>query len=244
MNDSAIVIIATIGKPTLRRSVESVLRQTHEDVRCLVVIDGPKFEADAREALDGLTDRVDVITLPQNTGANGFVCHRIYGAVPMLVNQQWVFYLDDDNWYESDHVANMVKACYENDFAWCFAMRNVYHNGEFLCRDECESLGLWPVYKNQDFCHIDTNCYCLRRDVAVSLAPRWHKSRIVDGEVQPSVDTEICNFLKSQRHKFGLVPNFTVNYELGSWELSPKPSFFTEGNRQFAEACGGVLPWE
>lgn len=249
MSDSAIVIIATIGKPTLRRAVESVLNQTHENVRALVVVDGPEFMWNAihLSSVEGHTDtpRVQVVTLPQNTGANGYVCHRIYGAMPMLVNQDYVFYLDDDNWYDPDHVKNCIKACKENDLDWCFTLRNIYQDGEYLCRDECESVGLWPVWYNPDFAHIDTNCYCLKREVAVQIAPRWHKSRRdAAGNVLPSADTEICNFLRRARPRHALVPRFTVNYELGSSPLSPKPEFFLDGNLRFAERHGGVTPWE
>lgn len=251
MGDSAIVIIATIGKATLRRAVESVLNQTHDDVRCLVVVDGPEFAEEATgivaavEYETAMRGRIDILELPQNTGKNGFVCHRIYGAMPLLVNQDYIFYLDDDNWYDPDHVKNCIKACEENALDWCFAMRNVYKDGEFLCRDECESVGLWPVWYSPDFAHIDTNCYCLKREIAIGLAPHWHKSRFdAAGNVQPSVDTEICNILKRRHTKFAMVPRFTVNYELGSWELSPKPEFFLDGNLKFAEQHGGILPWE
>ena len=214
-----------------------------------MVVDGPEFEVDAcrevNRAQHDIGRHIDVLTLPQNTGKNGYVCHRIYGAMPMLVNQDYIFYLDDDNWYDPDHVKNCIKACEENQLDWCFAMRNIYKDGEFLCRDECESVGLWPVWYTQDHCHVDTNCYCIRRDVAVKLAPHWHKSRYdKDGNVQMSADTAICNILKRLHPRHAMVPQWTVNYELGSWALSPKPEFFIDGNVKFAEQHGGRLPWE
>jgi glycosyltransferase involved in cell wall biosynthesis len=243
--DTAAVIIATTGRDSLRRAVDSVLAQTHDDVTCVVVSDGPKFAEETMLILSSYhhVKRVQSLYLPQNTGANGYVCHRIYGAVPLLLNQDYIFYLDDDNWYEPDHVRNCIAACVENDLEWCFALRNIYHNGEYLCRDDCESLGLWPVWYNRDFAHVDTNCYCIRRDVAITLASRWHKSRMVDGKVQPSADTQLCNYLNRSHPRRALVPKYTVNYELGSWELSPRPEFFTDGNIAMVEQYGGKLPW-
>jgi glycosyltransferase involved in cell wall biosynthesis len=245
VDDSAVVIVATVGKPTLRRTIESILSQTYDDVTCLVVVDGPEWVMAAERSLAYFVNdnRVEWAMLPQNTGANGFVCHRIYGAMPMLVNQDFVLYCDDDNWYDPDHVKNLVHACIENDAAWSHSFRNIYRDGEFICRDECESLGQWPVWYGEHH-HIDTNCYCLRRELAVSLAPRWHKSRIVDGKVQPSADTEICNFLIRSQPNFVTVPKFTVNYELGSWALSPKPEFFAQGNAAMSARYGAKLPWE
>ena len=254
MSDSAIVIIATIGKPTLARAIESLYEQTYErgpgSLQCLVVVDGPEFDKTARAVYhDAIKKRdadwIDIVTLPQNTGSNGYVCHRIYGATPMIVNQDYIFYLDDDNWFDPDHVKNCIKACEENSLDWCFSMRNIYQNGEYLCRDECESVGIWPVWYNPDFSHIDTNCYCLKRSVAVHIAPHWHKSRYDKTKtVQPSADTQICNLLKRKFPNYAMIPRWTVNYELGSWELSPKPEFFIDGNLKFAEQYGGRLPWE
>lgn len=254
MSDSAIVIIATIGKPTLARAIESLYEQTYErgpgSLQCLVVVDGPEFDKTARAVYhDAIKKRdadwIDIVTLPQNTGSNGYVCHRIYGATPMIVNQDYIFYLDDDNWFDPDHVKNCIKACEENSLDWCFAMRNIYQDGEYLCRDECESVGIWPVWYNPDFSHIDTNCYCFKRSVSVHIAPHWHKSRYDKNKnVQPSADTQICNILKRKFPNYAMVPRWTVNYELGSWELSPKPEFFIDGNLKFAEQHGGRLPWE
>jgi glycosyltransferase involved in cell wall biosynthesis len=251
VDDSAVVIVATVGKPTLRRTIESILSQTYDDVTCLVVVDGPEFAAQSRAIVSDFTDymtpkqvkRLQLVVLPQNTGSNGFVCHRIYGAMPMLVNQDFVFYCDDDNWYDPDHVKSLVHACIENEAAWSHSFRNIYKDGEFICRDECESIGQWPVWYGEHH-HVDTNCYCLRRELAVSLAPRWHKSRIVDGKVQPSADTEICNYLIRSQPDFVTVPQFTVNYELGSWALSPKPEFFAQGNAAMSAKYGANLPWE
>jgi glycosyltransferase involved in cell wall biosynthesis len=163
----------------------------------------------------------------------------------MLVNQNYILYCDDDNWFDPDHVRNLVHACIENDLDWCFGMRNIYHEGEFLCRDECESVGLWPAWYSNDFVHVDTNCYCLKRETAIQVAPKWHNARLDDkGNVKPSSDTILANYLTSGRFAHAMVPKFTVNYELGSWELSPRPEFFLEGNLRFAEKHGGIVPWE
>ena len=240
----AIVIVATVGKPTLRRSVESILKQSYTDLTCLVVCDGVKHEFQAEQAIREFRSdsRLQFLTLPQNTGANGFVCHRIYGAMPLLVNQEYILYCDDDNWLDPDHVRNLVNACVENQSDWSHSLRNIYKDGEFLCRDECESLGQWPVWCADHF-HVDTNCFCIKRDVAVTLAPRWHKSRIENGQVKMSADTEITNYLRIAHPNFVTVPEFTVNYELGSWELSPKPEFFLTGNAAMAAKFQGEEPW-
>ena len=242
----AVVIVATVGKPSLSRTIDSILAQSHVDVTAVVVIDGPDFLDAASEVLARyrFESRVQWLALPQNTGANGFVCHRIYGAMPLLVNQSYIFYCDDDNWYEPPHVEACVNACESQGWEWCFALRNIYDRNAFVCRDECESVGLWPVWFNSSLYHVDTNCYCLRRHVAIGLSTAWHKSRVVDGQVQMSADTGVCTVLRETRRPFGLVRQFSVNYELGSWALSPKPEFFLTGNQEFLRQYSGRLPWD
>lgn len=243
---SAAIVVATVGKKSLHRTVESILGQSHADCTAIVVVDGPGFLGDAMRVLEPFQGnvRVEIVALPQNTGANGYVCHRIYGALPLLVNQDFVFYCDDDNWFEPGHVEACVAACVENGLHWCCALRNIFCDGKLLCRDECESVGMWPVWYNPNIFHVDTNCYCLRRDVAVELAPHWHKSRFNNGVVQLSADTAVCQHLRSHFPRYGLVPNYSVNYELGSWQLSPAPEFFLRGNAVFLGQHGGVLPWK
>lgn len=243
---SAAVVVATVGKASLRRTIDAILGQSHAECTAVVVIDGPAFVGDAMKALEPFrgSGRVEVVALPQNTGANGYVCHRIYGAIPLLVNQDFVFYCDDDNWYEPGHVQACVAACETHGLHWCCALRNIYSDGKFLCRDECESVGMWPVWSSKNVFHVDTNCYCIRREAAVELAPLWHRSRLKNGVVQRSADTAVCQYLRSHFPRHGLVPTYSVNYELGSWHLSPSPEFFLRGNAAFLEQLGGVLPWK
>ena len=247
MSASAVVIIATIGKETLRRSILSVLNQTHLDTTCVVVVDGDKFAAPANKVLNEFKDNARVLTyqLRQNTGANGYVCHRIYGAMPLLVNQDYVFYLDDDNWYDPEHVSNNVIACETQNLDWCFSLRKIFlEDGTFLCNDECESIGYWPVWYNGVTHHIDTNCYCLKRQTAINLAPMWHKSRLDGKKVLKSADTIICEYLIQHQTRSSLIPIPSVNYNLGSWELSPQKEFFTVGNVKLLERHNNQLPWQ
>jgi glycosyltransferase involved in cell wall biosynthesis len=254
MSDTVTVIIATIGKPTLRRAVESVLNQTHKNVRCMVVVDGEGYEMDAGDAIYGKygldnkhwdMKRIDTLQLPQNTGANGYRCFRIYGAIPFLVNTDWIAYLDDDNWFEPEHIANCVEACKSGPLDWCFTLRNIWHNDKLLCPDHCESVGLWPAWHDPAQRHIDTNCFFMRREMAVAVGPHWHRSRFDDkGIVQVSADTVVANVLMNDEPRHALIAKPTVNYELGSWDLSPKPEFFLRGNKEFLKQHGGKLPWE
>lgn len=249
-DQTAAVIIPTTGRPTLRRAVQSVIDQTHPHVMAIVVVDGPQFGPDVLKAMEGVipNPRVQIMPLPQNTGAGGYQGHRIYGSVPQLLNQDWILYLDDDNWYEPEHVAECVAACAENDLDWCGSLRNVFDaEGKFLCVDECESLVQWPTWFNRNMHHCDTSCYCLSREVAVQLSQHWHRPHLpndVDPAKAVSPDAAICMVLRQDAPRFALVAKPTVNYTLGSREITPSAGFFLKGNEITRKRFGGRLPWE
>lgn len=248
MSNSVCVVTATTGKPTLRRAIESVREQTYRNILHFIVIDGPEFVAEAERELCSVERfdpiMLDILTLPQNTGANGYVCHRIYAVAPFLVNQDFVCYLDDDNWLEPEHIENCVEACKSGPLDWCFTMRNIWHEDKFLCVDECESVGLWPTWHDPRAHHIDTNCYFFRREVACGLPMFWNRPQSTGNQIHESPDTTICNVLRNEEAKYAMIAKPTVNYTLGSREISPKPEFFLQGNVEFRKRYDGKLPWE
>jgi hypothetical protein len=247
---TAAVIIPTTGRDTLRQAVASVLAQTHPGTVAVVAVDGPQFGPDVVKALDGIIPHplVQLVPLPQNTGANGYQGHRIYGSVPQILNQDWIFYLDDDNWFEPDHVAECVGSCVEHGLSWCATLRNVYKpDGTFLCVDECESLAVMPAWFNLGMYHVDTSCYCLSRDVATQLSMHWHRPHLPhsqDEALAVSPDAAICNVLRQDAPRFALIAKPTVNYRLGSRDITPSAEFFVTGNRKTRKRIGGRLPWE
>ncbi|MGB8853932.1 MAG: glycosyltransferase family A protein [Pirellulales bacterium] len=235
---SAVVLTATTGKNTLDRTIASVLAQTHENVVSYVVVDGEEYFADATAILDKYRGdpRVTVCYLPRNTGADNYFCHRIYGAFPLLVNQDFVFFCNHDDWFDEDHVEKNVTACIQNDCAWSFSPRKIMaEDGTFVCNDECESLGFWPVWYNPHMHHIDANCYCLRRDLAIAVSPIWHRRRVEQGKAIKCADTEICEHLLRTKIKGCLTHGFSVNFSVGGNQWSPGADFFLRGNAAMVE---------
>ena len=249
MNQSTAVIIATTGRPTLKRAVQSVIDQTHPDITAVVVVDGDQFGLATLAAIGDIIPhpRVQILPLPQNTGAGGYMGHRIYGAVPLLVNQDWLFFLDDDNWFDPEHVAECVGSCVEHGLSWCATMRRIFDaEGNFVCVDECESLAVCPVWFNENMVHVDTSCFCVSRSLAVQLAQHWHRPQRIERSehVDTNADVLIANVLIQDAPRYALVAKPTVNYTLGSREHTPSAQFFLNGNNATRQRNGGKLPWE
>jgi len=232
---SAAVIVPTTGAPQVRTAVSSLLGQTHPDVRIHVVVDGAEHEAPFRMATDGLDlSRVAVCVLPENVGRGGFNGHRIYAAFSHLVNADYVLFLDEDNWFDRDHVAAMTDTIESRSLDWCYALRKIRdRSGRYLLNDDCESLGRWRAWTDVNF--VDTNAYCLRQSVAARVAGVWHGRRGQDRIVYSALSTCFPRYACTGR--------YTVNYRLGGNPGSVRREFFEKGNRVMQSLHPDGFPW-
>ena len=233
---SATVIIPTTGSKDLKKAIDSVLSQSYP-TDCYLVVDGKKFDYDTLKIIqdNNYTDnpKFKCCVLPINVGAGGFYGHRIYAAFTHLINTDYVLYLDQDNWFEKEHVQSCIAAIKENNADWSYSLRNIYENDVFVCQDNCESLGKWQTYHGAN--HIDTNSYCVKTQVAIKLANAWH-----GGWGQDRVFFHnLANYFKN----FVCTGEYTVNYRVGGNAGSVTTDFFKNGNAIMNGRYNGVFPW-
>lgn len=231
---SATVIIPTTGNREVKKAIESVLAQSYP-TDCYLICDGNeyygKFKVIADEYMGN--EHFKTCLLPTNVGSNGFYGHRIYAAFSHLVNTDYVLFLDQDNWLEPNHVQECVSTISENDLEWCYSLRNIYENESFICQDNCESLGKWQTYHGQN--HIDTNCYCIKTEIAQKIASVWHGKW--------GQDRIYFYFLANNFKKFDCSGKYTVNYRVAGNSGSVTKEFFENGNKIMNERYDGVFPW-
>jgi glycosyltransferase involved in cell wall biosynthesis len=235
MTKNAVVIIPTTGADTLIQTIESVAKQTYNNVTAHIVVDGKQFASKVRKMLLGKGFQVPIRVeyLDENVGAGGFYGHRIYAAYSHLVNEDYVFFLDQDNWFEPNHVETMIAKLELTKSDWVYSLRNICDKeGNFICQDNCESLGKWEAWTN---CyHIDTNCYCFTNKVAVTIAGAWH-----GGWGQ---DRVVFQALKQYFPNFACSGNYSVNYRLDGNTGSVTKDFFVQGNAKMQENYKNY-PW-
>lgn len=232
---SALVVIPTTGAPTLRRALESVSAQTHGNLTCLVVVDGPQFQ---QRSLDIISDfpNTKCMVLPWNVGANGWYGHRVYFMSAPLMEQDYWFALDQDNWFEPHHVGSMVAACESNGWHWCHSLRRIHHSdGTYVCDDDCESLGRYPIYLSNDHHLVDTSTYCIRRDVIVAMSPAWYSGWGGDRRFYSAISQHFPNF--------GCTGKATVCYRLDGNPGSVNAEFFMHGNEVMRQRHPDGYPW-
>jgi len=242
------IITATIGKTQLANCIESVRNQTYKNIEHIVVVDGKEHWKNADEILTAVEFPVNgpqenLIVLPYSTGKDRFNGHRIYGAFTYLANGDFVFWLDDDNSIEPNHVESLVKLVTENKLDWAYSLRKIVDdNDNVICNDDCESLGKWKSVLNDHF--VDVNCFFLRKDIAVSVSSIWNRKAREPGVME--VDRALTAVLMHEQNKLKFDTNndYTVRYRVGSTGISVKKEFFIEGNKKMKAVYKGELPWK
>ena len=176
-----------------------------------------------------------MIELEENVG-KGWYGHRVYAACSFLVNADVIVYLDEDNWFEPCHIDKMINKIEEgND--WVYSLRKIYDkNGKFLCDDNCESLGKWPVYFNTGVYHIDTSSFAIRRDIAVRIGHAWYG--------QWGADRQFFGALKTNFPKYDCTNVHTSCYRLDGNANSVNYEFFDKGNKTNSQKYNGEFPWK
>jgi glycosyltransferase involved in cell wall biosynthesis len=228
----ATILIPTIGTATVRRAIESALAQSHGDLQILVVVDGSQHREDYARSIEGLNDpRLQTVVLPENVGAKDYYGHRIYGGFSHLVNAHYLLFLDEDNWFAPDHVASQIATIEKGDLDWSYSLRNVCdRDGNFIARDDSESLGAWPSLGGYHL--IDTNCYCLKLQTAIGIAAVWFGNW--------GQDLRVTEALMANYPRHACTGAYTVNYRLREQSAH---DFFRKGGAQMRLAHPHGFPW-
>ncbi len=228
------VVTPSIGNPKLLDCLASVDKQTYKDLTHYIFIDGKEHRDTVYNSIQGAT-KVKTIELEENVG-KGWYGHRVFAACSFLVNADIICYLDEDNWYEPCHVQKLVSKI-ESGNDWAYSLRKIYDKeGNFICDDNCESLGKWPVYFNNQVFHIDTSCFAVKRDIAVRIGHAWYG--------QWGADRQFFSNISKHFPKFDCTNSHTACYRLDGNPNSVTKEFFDKGNSVMEEKYGKSFPWK
>jgi glycosyltransferase involved in cell wall biosynthesis len=224
------VITPTTGKDTMVKAMQSVIDQTIPTEH-LIVVDGEESYERMGSLVTPMGKNITRIQLPENVGANNWYGHRVYAAMPLMVNADYILFLDEDNWFEPNHVETMIDKIKSKDLMWSYSLRRICNEeGEYITDDDCESLGRWPVFYDHTVNFVDTNCYCFRREYLVSIAHAFYGQWGADRPFYKAASTKLP--------AFGCTGLATVNYRAPERLLN----MFKEGNEVIKKSYE-TLPW-
>ncbi len=199
----AAVVIPTILRPYLRQALESIFAQRFAGrIHVLVGIDVPRGDLaviDAACAQRPSHCAVQVFWPGYSTSVRngGLMAPGDGGALramlTYLANSPYVAYLDDDNWWDPNHLTQLRGAIDAAD--WAFSLRWFVHpeTRRPVCVDVWESVGPGQgLFKERFGGFVDPSCLMINK-VACPLAPHhWNFPLPVD---PMSADRSVFAFL-------------------------------------------------
>lgn len=231
------VVTPTIGSPVLKDCLQSVQKQTYKNLTHYVFVDGEQYFGNSYLTINENCSEKEIktISLQENVG-KGWYGHRVYSACSFLVNADIICYLDEDNWFEPNHVEKLVETMQSQNYDWVYSLRKIHDkDGSFICNDNCESLGKWPVYVNDQVYHIDTSCFAVKTEVATKIGHAWYG--------QWGADRQFFYALRQYFPHFTCSANYSLCYRLDGNPNSVNREFFEIGNQKNYEKYSGVYPW-
>lgn len=237
------VITPTIGTDYLPQTMHSV----GNNAQHWIVVDGIAYAQRVASMIQAHPYKQKFVVLPDNTStplqafndkeyAGFFNGYRINAALPLLINTDYIMFLDEDNWFEPNHINSMIDALENNKWDWCYSLRRLMDkDGNFIANDNCDSLGIYPSYHEASGSFVDMNCYLFKTSVIAQIA-----HVMVNFETTLRGDKRLYAEAVKQFPHFGCTNNYSVNYRV---TRPDHLDFFLKGNKIMQEQYQGDFPW-
>lgn len=171
------VVMPTIIQPTLDKAVKSVFKQDFEGrIQLLIGLDYPCGNKEhvwslQIQAPDHI--QVDVLDTHYSTRKDKGGLYYNFGGgalrtiLTFTANAQYVAYLDDDCWYDPNHLSSLYEYIKSGNYDWAVSKRRVIN---LDTEEEIDGQFMFPV---------DTNCFMIDKIRCHEAIHGW--SRVYPG---------------------------------------------------------------
>jgi len=188
----AAVVIPTVLRPSLLEAVRSVFAQREAGrVQVLIGVDVARgrrsvLDVIARECPETMT--VSVFDPGYSTSARngGLYSNHFGGALRTILtyaaNSRHVAYLDDDNWFAPAHLATLLAALADHDWAHSLRWMVDPDGRRPMYVDETESVGLGAgIWGENQGGFVDTNSLMVDKMKCHAVFPLWSIGPLKNG---------------------------------------------------------------
>lgn len=186
------VVLPSLLRPDLTRAVRSVFAQDFGDrVQILLGVDVPLGDPGQ---IDGLVQEcpshiaLDVFDPGYSTSVRHGGVHenRVSGSLRTILtfaaNSRYIAYLDDDNWWAPNHLSSLRASIDDADWSWSKRWFVGPGEGEPICVDEWESVGLDAgVFRETFGGFVDPSSLMIDKLRCREAVPAWANTAFSDG---------------------------------------------------------------
>ena len=245
------VVIPTVLRSSLVDALRSVFAQRFAGtIQVLVGLDQPIGDlslVDAACESRPANCSVQVVYPGYSTSVrHGGLCPARDGGVlrcilTYLANSPYVAYLDDDNWWDEDHLQELRRAIEGQD--WAFSLRWFVHplSRRPICVDEWESVGPGKGdYVERFGGFVDPSCLMIDKRACADAVPSWNYPLPSDPRGM-SGDRRV--FAALRRHqRFACTGKATAFYQLDPDDVQHAPRLRHMGDLYEQAGIGGSEP--
>ena len=238
------IITPTIGADYLPQAMHSVGNSAEH----WIVVDGIAYAQRVASMIEAHRYKQKFVVFPDNTSTplqpfnnkpyNGFFNgYRINACMPLVINKDYIMFLDEDNWFEPNHIPSMIDTLEKNEWDWCYSLRRIVDkDGNYIINDDCDSLGIYPSYHKGVGSFVDMNCYLFKTSILMQIA-----HVMIDFNAPFQGDKNLFTEAMKRFPKFGSTNEYSVNYRI---TRPDQHDFFLRGNIQTNEKYQGEYPWK
>jgi glycosyltransferase involved in cell wall biosynthesis len=237
----ASVIIRTFNRPQLlRRAVESVAKQSWRNLELVVANDaGEDVSHILEEFRDQFEKPEDLVYMTWSEADKPGRCIAGNLAVEASTGD-WIFYLDDDDFYYEDHVEALVTAALEHDAKILYSDAKqgweepIGENGAYVItavKDGMSEDFSKAAFYVGTYIHIST--FCHHRSIYDELGG-------FDPEVELLEDLDLY-FRYAQNYEFHHVARYTAQFQIRSDFTNAVTAMRKEYNEQRERICKKYL---
>ena len=178
------VVMPTVLRPSLKAALQSIFEQSHQG-RIQVLLGIDRLQGDLamlEDCCDGRPSNVTVqVVYPGYSTSvrhGGLHPAKDGGALRCLMsylaNSRLVAYLDDDNWWDPDHLRLMIRAM--RNAKWAYSYRWFVHpqSRRPVCVDDWESVGPDRGFFESQGGFVDPNCLMMDKLACEGALPWWN----------------------------------------------------------------------
>lgn len=206
MNDIFITfIIPTIGRETLKNSIDSLINQTDHDWNAIIIFDGIKKNI---EITDNRIKMIEIEKIGVNDIKNNAGLVRNIG-IKNVENSLWIGFLDDDDYLSHNYIINLKNEILINPNMEICIFRMAYPNGSILPTKQD---------KNINKCHVGIS-FAIKKYIGSNVLFNNHPfedylflKNAQSKKYKILISSYVCYFIKSFPKDYELYPKVLINF--------------------------------